>query len=256
MSNRPSNTSKSGNGKRGWLWMPMSLVLNALAPGGVHLAATAAADRTPEIPHRRSAQTAPPAHRQAHQALSGRQARDPEPAASAAINPLIPRTIDRPVPVPAEMPVSLPGPGREAEAGTGADAGAGEGAAEADAGFVIEKIPDGTREQVPAVVREEPLYAGFAGVTNPALIGSSRVPPRYPELARQAGVQGKVLLQAVIRKDGSVGNIAVLQSAGARLGFDEAAARAVSQWRYKPGLQNGKPVDVTVTILVDFSPPH
>jgi TonB family protein len=49
-----------------------------------------------------------------------------------------------------------------------------------------------------------------------------------------------------------VGEITVLKNPGAKLGFDEAAIQAVKEWRYKPGLQNGKPVDVYFTIIVDF----
>jgi len=49
-----------------------------------------------------------------------------------------------------------------------------------------------------------------------------------------------------------VGEIQVLRSPGSKFGFDEAAIAAVKQWRYKPGLQNGKPVDVYFTIVVDF----
>ena len=72
------------------------------------------------------------------------------------------------------------------------------------------------------------------------------------EIARKAKIQGKVVLQAVIKKDGSVGDIQVLQSPGAKFGFDEQAIAAVRQWKYKPGLQNGKPVDVYFTVVVTF----
>jgi TonB family protein len=98
----------------------------------------------------------------------------------------------------------------------------------------------------------EPLQAGIGGVTNPELIPESRVQPRYPEIARKAKVAGRVILQAIVRQDGSVGEIQVLSSPGKRFGFDEAAIEAVRQWRYKPGLQNGKPVDVYFTVVVDF----
>ncbi|HXH28366.1 MAG TPA: energy transducer TonB, partial [Candidatus Polarisedimenticolia bacterium] len=99
---------------------------------------------------------------------------------------------------------------------------------------------------------DQPLYAGIGGVTNPELITSTKVQPRYPEIARKAKVQGQVILQAVIRKDGTVGDVTVLKSPGSKFGFDEAAIAAVKQWRYKPGLQNGKPVDVYFTVVVDF----
>jgi TonB family protein len=96
-----------------------------------------------------------------------------------------------------------------------------------------------------------PLYAGIGGVSNPKLIPASRVMPIYPESARKAGVNGQVTLQAVIHKDGTVGDVTVLKSPGAKFGFDEAAIAAVKQWKYKPGLQNGKPVDVYFTVVVD-----
>jgi protein TonB len=66
-------------------------------------------------------------------------------------------------------------------------------------------------------------------------------------------VAGRVILQAIIRQDGSVGDIQVLSSPGKNFGFDEAAVEAVRQWRYKPGLQNGKPVDVYFTVVVEFT---
>ena len=84
------------------------------------------------------------------------------------------------------------------------------------------------------------------------MIPSTKIQPKYPEIARKAKIQGKVVLQAVIKKDGSVGDIQVLQSPGAKFGFDEAAIAAVRQWKYKPGLQNGKPVDVYFTVVVTF----
>ncbi len=100
---------------------------------------------------------------------------------------------------------------------------------------------------------EGPLMAGIGDVSVPVLIESTRVQPEYPELARQAKVQGKVILQAVIFKDGSVSDIQVLQTPGEKLGFDESAVAAVRQWRYKPALQSGRPVDVIFTIVIDFT---
>lgn len=100
---------------------------------------------------------------------------------------------------------------------------------------------------------EGPLIAGVGDVSVPVRIEATAVQPEYPELARQAKVQGKVILQAVIFKDGSVGDIQVLQTPGEKLGFDEAAIAAVRQWKYKPALQNGRPVDVIFTIVIDFT---
>jgi protein TonB len=103
------------------------------------------------------------------------------------------------------------------------------------------------------LLAQEPLYAGIGGVSNPELIMSTRLQPVYPEIARQAKVSGQVIMQAIIRQDGSVGDIQILRSPGAKFGFDESATEAVRQWRYKPALQSGKPVDVYLTIVVDFT---
>jgi protein TonB len=112
------------------------------------------------------------------------------------------------------------------------------------------EIVIGAPEPPPLV--EAPVRAGFGGVTYPVLIESSKVLPEYPELARKAKVTGSVILEAVITKGGTVGRIKVLRSPGAHLGFDKAAIDAVQQWRYKPGIQNGRRVDVYFTIVVDF----
>ena len=98
-----------------------------------------------------------------------------------------------------------------------------------------------------------PVLAGVAGVSNPERIAESYIKPVYPELARKARIETKLILQAVIHKDGSVGEIEVLQCKRPGLGFEEEAIGAVSQWRYKPATQNGKPVEVYFTIRVDFT---
>lgn len=99
---------------------------------------------------------------------------------------------------------------------------------------------------------ERPITVGFAGVTHPQLIESTKARPRYPKLARKAGVAGNVILEAVIQTDGAVGELRVLREPGANLGFDDAAIEAVRQWRYQPAKQNGKPVAVYFTIVLEF----
>ncbi|RMG43562.1 MAG: energy transducer TonB [Acidobacteria bacterium] len=98
-----------------------------------------------------------------------------------------------------------------------------------------------------------PLMPGIGGVTSPELIPETKVEPEYPELARKARIEGKVILRAVIRKDGTVGDIEVLRAPMPDLGFTEAAIAAVRQWRYRPGVQNGRPVDVYLTVTVNFT---
>jgi protein TonB len=98
-----------------------------------------------------------------------------------------------------------------------------------------------------------PLMAGVGGVTEPQRIPETYIKPEYPELARRARVEGRVILQVVIHKDGTVGEMEVIQAPAADLGFGEAAKNAVSQWRYQPARQNNRPVDVFMTVVVNFS---
>ncbi|HXH28147.1 MAG TPA: energy transducer TonB [Candidatus Polarisedimenticolia bacterium] len=92
-----------------------------------------------------------------------------------------------------------------------------------------------------------------ATVTNPVLIKSSKVQPVFPAKARRRAARGRVVLQAVIRKDGTVGDVKVLRSTACDCGFEAAAASAVMQWRYKPGTKDGQPIDVYLTVIVDFA---
>ena len=61
-----------------------------------------------------------------------------------------------------------------------------------------------------------------------------------------------LILQAIITSDGSVGQIEVLRTNRPNMGFEDAAILAVTEWRYKPALQNGRPVEVYFTVFVDF----
>jgi TonB family protein len=82
-----------------------------------------------------------------------------------------------------------------------------------------------------------------------ANLTSSRVPV-YPEAAKANHIEGLVVLQAVVNKDGAVGHLRVVQGNPA---LRRAAMEAASTWRYRPYLLNGKPIDVSTTISVDFS---
>jgi protein TonB len=76
------------------------------------------------------------------------------------------------------------------------------------------------------------------------------VAPVYPPLARAARVQGVVVMQALIDKQG---NIADLQVVSGHELLQGAALDAVKQWRYRPVLLNGQPVDVVTQITVNFT---
>jgi protein TonB len=76
-----------------------------------------------------------------------------------------------------------------------------------------------------------------------------QVKPVYPPLARQARIQGTVMLQAVIGKDGRIEN---LQLISGHPMLSPAAIESVRQWRYRPYTLNGEPVEVETAITVNF----
>jgi TonB family protein len=78
----------------------------------------------------------------------------------------------------------------------------------------------------------------------------SKVVPVYPPLARQAHIQGRVILQAAISKDGRV---EALRGVSGHPMLIPAAIEAVKQWRYQPYAINGKPVAVETQIVVNFT---
>jgi protein TonB len=86
------------------------------------------------------------------------------------------------------------------------------------------------------------------GVSQGLLI--HKVQPSYPALARQARIQGVVVLQALIGKDGAIQNLHVVSGHPMLTG---AALDAVKQWKYKPYYLNGEPVEVETTVNVNFT---
>ena len=89
-----------------------------------------------------------------------------------------------------------------------------------------------------------------SGVTMPQILHQTT--PSYTKDAIEAKVQGKVHLQAVIRKNGRVDSFKVLSGLG--YGLEEKAIQEIStQWRFRPGTLHGRPVDVMATIEVQFN---
>jgi protein TonB len=77
------------------------------------------------------------------------------------------------------------------------------------------------------------------------------VKPVYPAASRAAGIEGNVLISATIDKFGTVVNPKVVSKVDPDLAA--AALDAVRQWRYKPALLNGQPMDIITVITVNFS---
>jgi TonB family protein len=92
-------------------------------------------------------------------------------------------------------------------------------------------------------------YRPGSGVSPPRLL--REVKAEYTEDARRRNVTGDVLLEIVIRRDGTVGTVRVLHGLGA--GLDERAIYAVRQWRFDPARRKGIPVDVLVEVAVEFT---
>jgi protein TonB len=72
----------------------------------------------------------------------------------------------------------------------------------------------------------------------------------YPLLGQHTRVQGSVVLQAVVGTDGTIQNLRVISGPAI---LTAAAQQAVREWRFKPYLQNGQPVETKATITVNFS---
>jgi len=88
-------------------------------------------------------------------------------------------------------------------------------------------------------------------VTVPRVLREVR--PQYTSDAMRAKVQGTVLLECVVRPDGSVGDVQILRSLDGVFGLDQEAIKAARQWRFAPGTRLGEPVPVLVTIELTFT---
>jgi protein TonB len=75
--------------------------------------------------------------------------------------------------------------------------------------------------------------------------------PRYPDLARKAGIEGQTVVKALVDVDGSVMDVQILKSSGNQM-LDEAALTAARNWKFSPAKQRDKFVRVYVSIPVTF----
>jgi protein TonB len=130
--------------------------------------------------------------------------------------------------------------------GAGVPGGVPGGIPGGAAGGVIGGIVNQTAA-IPKVATPQRVRVS-TGVATGLLI--KKVTPNYPPLAKQARIQGQVILQAEISKDGTIQN---LQLISGHPMLAPAAIEAVKQWRYKPYLLNGEPVAVETQVQVNFS---
>src|SRR5580698_4857305 len=114
-------------------------------------------------------------------------------------------------------------------------------------GGVIGGIISSTPMAVPKVATPQRVRVS-QGVSTGLLV--RKVNPNYPPLARQARIQGSVLLQAEISKTGDIQNLRLISGHPM---LAPSAIEAVKQWKYKPYILNGEPVEVETQITVNFT---
>jgi protein TonB len=160
----------------------------------------------------------------------------------------VPQAIQAPVKTIAADPfdaVGLPvdaaptAPSRGPGTGGGVGSGSGSGLGEGNGGGIGPGSGGGTGGG--------PFQPG-AGIDPPTLVREIR--PSYTDAARRQAIEGDVVLEIVVRNDGSVGNVRVRRTLGA--GLEQKAIEAVRQWRFIPAKRRGAPVDVVVDVAVEF----
>jgi TonB family protein len=95
------------------------------------------------------------------------------------------------------------------------------------------------------------VYRPGSGITLPRI--RREVKPQYTSDAMRAKVQGTVLLECVVRPDGTVGDVHIIRSLDPTFGLDQEAVKAARQWLFVPGSRQGEPVAVLITIELTFT---
>jgi TonB family protein len=166
--------------------------------------------------------------------------RPPEPLASRVLVAPVVATAsdgrDKEGAVESTRTTDSQGPGIGGAAGSGQGTGSGEG------------LGPGIGEGSGGGTGGGPFRPG-SGIEPPRLL--REVKADYTDEARRRGLTGDVVLEIVVRRDGGVGEVTVLQGLGA--GLDQRAVAAVRQWRFTPARRRGEPVDVIVEVAVEFT---
>jgi TonB family protein len=136
-------------------------------------------------------------------------------------------------PAPKESESRGPGAGGGVGTGTGTGLGSGDGSG----------IGDGSGGGMGGGP-----YRPGSGITPPSIL--REVKADYTEDARRRGIEGEVVLEIVVRRDGSVGDVKLLN--GLPNGLNDRAIAAVRQWRWSPARRLGQAVDVVVEVAVEF----
>ena len=136
------------------------------------------------------------------------------------------------------LPTESQGAGKEGGAGTGTGQGVGSGQGSGlGPGF-----GGGTGGGA---------YRPGSGVSLPTVL--REVKPAYTADAMRAKVQGSVWLECIVMPDGSVGEVKVTRSLDPIFGLDQEAIKAAKMWKFRPGMRQGEPVPVIITIELTFT---
>jgi TonB family protein len=95
------------------------------------------------------------------------------------------------------------------------------------------------------------VYRPGNGIDLPRVL--REVKPQYTADAMRAKVQGTVLIECVVERDGSVDQVHIIRSLDPTFGLDQEAVKAAKQWRFAPGMRMGEPVPVLITIELTFT---
>ena len=102
-----------------------------------------------------------------------------------------------------------------------------------------------------AAMQAQEVFQPGNGVSLPTVV--TPVSPQYTPEAMAARIEGTVVLSTVALADGAIGEVTVPQSLDNTLGLDEQAVKAMKQWRFKPGMKDGKPVAVRISVEMHFT---
>ncbi|MGE0639573.1 MAG: energy transducer TonB [Thermoanaerobaculia bacterium] len=217
-----------------WLIINTAIILHVASLAGILAAQYWAIEDVPEPPLQVSFLTAaaPPPP-------------PPPPPPPAAPKPVAPKPVPVPqAPVEIAQPVVVPdiipeAPSEPVSEGVEGVEGVEGGVEGGVAGGVVGGTPNSVGDEILRVGGE---------ITKPERLSGGS--PSYTELARKARIQGVVIVEAIIDKEGKVTNVRVLK--GLPMGLDQAAVDAVKSWRFRPATLNGRPVSVYYSLTVNF----
>jgi periplasmic protein TonB len=104
---------------------------------------------------------------------------------------------------------------------------------------------------VTAHAQDEVVYRQGNGVSTPKVVKD--VKPQYTSEAMRHKITGAVVLDAVVKSDGTVGEVTVAKSLDREYGLDDQCVRALKQWTFEPGMKDGKAVAVRIDVTMTFA---